>query len=143
MEGWTTRLQEAFLTAFITGLCFYAIYGLWRTTKHVADTIEERKVSRRKMQTKKKEEAQNVSDGVTSLLEGMKAAGVLNDKGYAHWVKKFKSIGLKDVGNETSTGAYWYEPVVHSLHAMRNRLLNMRKEKQRSLEDQFKHCEVK
>ena len=143
MEEWIDRIKEAVATVLVTGLLFWLVYGLWYTIRHLADIVEERKVSRKRMRSKKKEEAQAISDGATILLDQLKKAGTLNDKGYAHWQKKLKSIGLKDIGQEASFGKPWYEPVVTSMVALRKRLVNSKKKEVRTLEEQFAHCEVK
>ena len=75
------------------------------------------------MKQRKKAEAQSLSDANTQFLNQMKEAGALTDAGYAHWQKKLRSIGLDDVGLETSHTPI-YIKVTHAMKDLKHRLFN-------------------
>lgn len=88
----------------------------WKAAKGM---LEERRVSKQTMKTRKKKEAQVISDGALILLKELKQQGLLNDAGEQSWQKKFKSIGL-DVPEEPNLlGKALHFPVTQSMRDLK------------------------
>jgi hypothetical protein len=120
-------LTDAIVAILVAGFLLFMWHWFRGGYKHLAGMLEERRVSKRTFRTKKRLEAQAISDGVTQLLTEYKTQGLLNDKGMKQWKDKFKSIGLHDAGEETSFGKPFHYQVTHAMKALHHRLINKRK----------------
>lgn len=149
--SWIDQVSDSFGKAIGILIALAIIYGAWWSliwcAYNVKGMIVERFVSRKRMRSRKREEAAAISDGVAILLDSLKTAGILNDQGVKYWQKKLKATGLKDIDQEASFGKPWYKPVVQSVIGLKHRIINHRKHEeaqtQDSLEKSFSKFEVK
>lgn len=79
-------------------------------------------MSRRTLQTRKRKEAQVISDGTTILLKELKEQGLLTDKGCEYWEGRLKTIGLVKPEEDNLLGKAWHYPVTHSMRELKKYL---------------------
>jgi hypothetical protein len=130
MEELTERVGRGLVDAIVAvGLAGFLIL-MWHWFhggyKHLAGILKERNVSRRTLQTRKRKEAQVLSDGTTILLKELKEQGLLTDIGLAYWSKKFETIGLVKPEEDNLLGKAWHYPVTHSMRELKKYLTKPR-----------------
>jgi hypothetical protein len=122
LEKFSNDLQHT-LSILLMVLIAYAMFK-WtgRGYYYLTGMLEERRVSRRTLQTRKRKEAQVLSDGTTILLKELKEQGLLTDVGLAYWSRKFETIGLIKPEEDNLLGKAWHYPVTHSMRELKKYL---------------------
>src|SRR5882757_4888597 len=104
-------------------LIVLVVYSMYKWAKqggyYLAGMLKERNMSRRTLQTRKRKEAQVISDGTTILLKELKEQGLLTDVGLAYWEKKLATIGLIKPEEDNLLGKAWHYPVTHSMRELK------------------------
>lgn len=126
MEAYLESLKEAvpqaLVSIFFGGLLFFLVIWLRRSFTYLHGHFEERKMSRRTLQTRKRKEAQVISDGTTILLKELKEQGLLTPEGQKFWENKLKTIGLVKPEEDNLLGKAWHYPVTHSMRELKKYL---------------------
>jgi hypothetical protein len=126
MEVWFDNFQEnaqqTFTVAFGVLIAWAILQWCSKGYKYFTGILEEHNVSKRTLQTRKKKEADVISDGTTILLAELKAQGLLTPGGVKYWEGKFKSIGLVKPEEPNLLGKAWHYPVTHSMLALKELL---------------------
>jgi len=123
MEGWAGYVMEtvpqALVSIFLAGLLYFVVVWLRGSFTHLSGILRSAKVSRRTLQTRKKKEAQVLSDGTTILLKELKEQGLITDVGLAYLSRKFETIGLIKPEEDNLLGKAWHYPVTHSMRELK------------------------
>jgi hypothetical protein len=118
LDKFTGDLQHTLTILFIV-LVLYAMYK-WSVQGgyYLAGILRSAKMSKQTMRTRKRKEAQVISDGTTILLKELKEQGLLTPAGQAYWERKLKTIGLEKPEEDNLLGKAWHYPVTHSMREL-------------------------
>lgn len=127
MEAYLESLKEAvpqaLVSVFLGGLLFFLVIWLRGSFTHIKGILRSAKMSRRTLQTRKRKEAQVLSDGMTILLKELKEQELLTPAGQKFWEKRLKTIGLVKPEEDNLLGKAWHYPVTHSMRELKKYLI--------------------
>lgn len=135
LDKFLSDLQHT-LTILLIVLVAYATYK-WAIQggKYLTGMLKERNMSRQTMRTRKRKEAQVLSDGTTILLKELKEQGLLTPAGLSYWERKLKTIGLEKPEEDNLLGKAWHYPVTHSMRELKKYLSRKPTPKTKKKED--------
>ena len=120
----TIDLEKVVGSAVVALILYALIMWIGKGWNYLTGILKERGVSKKALRSKRRQEAQALSDGATQLLDAFKQQGLLNDAGYKFWQRRLRGIGLTDVGEEASFGKPWHFKATHAMRELKNRLLS-------------------